>query len=70
MLGKTLYQPIVDKETGEIILQADIVLDEEVLENLDEKAVFGENEVIEVKVKNKDGEAVKNALYSYFALCS
>ena len=59
LLGKTLYQPIVDKETGEIILQADIVLDEEVLENLDEKAVFGENEVIEVKVKNKDGEAVK-----------
>ena len=59
LLGKTLYQPIVDKETGEIILQADIVLDEEILENLDEKAVFGENEVIEVKVKNKDGEAVK-----------
>ena len=59
LLGKTLYQPVVDKETGEIILQADVVLDEEALEKIEEKSVFGEDGIIEVKIKNKEGEAIK-----------
>lgn len=59
LMGKTLYQPIVDKETGEIILSADTLIEESMLDDLDEKAIFGEGHVIEVKIKTKEGEPVK-----------
>lgn len=59
LLGKTLYQPIVDKETGEIVVPVDTVINESTLEGLDEKALFGEGHTIEVKIKSKEGEPVK-----------
>lgn len=59
LMGKTLYQPIVDKETGEIIIPADTLLEEAMLDAIDEKTIFGEGHVIEVKIKTKDGSPVK-----------
>ena len=59
LMGKMLYQPIVDKETGEIVLPANTLIEESMLENLDEKALFGENQVIEIKIQTKEGEPVK-----------
>ena len=59
LMGKTLYQPIVDKETGEIILPADTLVDENMLENLDETKLFEADHVIEIKIKDKEGNPVK-----------
>ena len=59
LMGKTLYQPIVDKETGEIILPVDTLIEESMLDNIDEKTVFGEGHVIEIKIKTKEGNPVK-----------
>lgn len=59
LMGKTLYQPVVDKETGEIVLEAGALIEESMLENIDEKAVFGENQTIELKIQTKEGEPVK-----------
>lgn len=59
LLGKTLYQPIVNKETGEIMLPAETLIEESMLEHLDEKEIFGEGHVIELKIKTKEGEPVK-----------
>ncbi|WP_110955675.1 DNA-directed RNA polymerase subunit beta [Massilibacillus massiliensis] len=59
LMSKTLYQPVVDKETGEIILPVDTVINETMLDAIDEKAVFGEDQVIELKIKTKEGNPVK-----------
>lgn len=59
LLGKTLYQPLVDRETGEIILSADTVVEESMLEKLDESKLFEAGKVIEVKIKTKEGNPVK-----------
>ncbi|WP_177504482.1 DNA-directed RNA polymerase subunit beta [Anaerosinus sp.] len=59
LMGKTLYQPIVDKETGEIILPADTVVTESMLEELDEVKLFEADQVIEIKIKDKDGNPIK-----------
>ncbi len=58
LLGKTLHQPLVNRQTGEIVLPAGVVVEEAMLENLDEKEIFGDG-IIEIKIKNKDGEPVK-----------
>lgn len=59
LMGKTLYQPIVDKETGEIILPADTVVTESMLEELDEVKLFEADQVIEIKIKDKEGNPIK-----------
>ena len=59
LMGKTLYQPIVDKETGEIILPADTVVTENMLEELDEAKLFEVDHVIEIKIKDKEGNPIK-----------
>ncbi|MFA6849470.1 MAG: DNA-directed RNA polymerase subunit beta [Selenomonadaceae bacterium] len=62
LLGKKLAHPIVDKETGEIVLATDIVIDESMLEAVDdarEAALFGENKIIEVFVQGKADKAMK-----------
>lgn len=59
LLGKTLYQPLVDRETGEIVLSADTVVEESMLEKLDESKLFEAGKVIEVKIKTKEGNPVK-----------
>ncbi len=59
LMGKTLYQPIADKETGEIIVPEGAVIDEKTLERIEESQVFSGNGLVEVKVKQKDGSAMK-----------
>jgi len=62
LLGKKLAQPIVDKTTGEIVLAADVVIDESMLEMIDEArevAIFGEDHLIEVKVQTKTDNPMK-----------
>jgi DNA-directed RNA polymerase subunit beta len=62
LLGKILVQPIVDKETGEIILSANTLMEESMLENIDvaaETAIFGSDKAIEIKVQIKDDKIMK-----------
>jgi DNA-directed RNA polymerase subunit beta len=59
LMGKVLYQPIVDEETGEIIVPENTLLDEKALERIEESGVFSGESLIEVKVKQKDGTPVK-----------
>ena len=62
LLGKKLAQPIVDKTTGEIVLAADVVIDESMLELIDEAreaAIFGEDHLIELKVQTKTDNPMK-----------
>ena len=62
LLGKVLAEPIVDKETGEIVIPADAVVDEAMLEAISderEAALFGEGKVIELYIKTKDDKPLK-----------
>lgn len=59
LMGKTLYQSIADQETGEVILPDSTVMDEKALDRLEESGVFAKAELIEVRMKNKDGSATK-----------
>ncbi len=59
LMGKTLHQPVVDPETGEILLAQDTVLDEQNLAMLEEKGAFSADGVIDVKIKLKDGTPMK-----------
>ncbi|VBB08854.1 rna polymerases beta chain signature [Lucifera butyrica] len=59
LLGKTLNQYIADKTTGEIIVTEGTVLDEKVLNLLEEKGVFAGEDLIEVKIRQKDGTVLK-----------
>ena len=62
ILGKKLAQPIVDKTTGEIVVPADVMLDEAMLDVVtaeQETAIFGEDHIIEVKVQTKGDKPMK-----------
>lgn len=59
LMGKTLYQPIVNKETGEIVVPADVVIDEKLLNQIEQNGVFGGEQLIEVHIKQKDGTPLK-----------
>ena len=62
LLGHVLAEPIVDKETGEIMVPADVVVDEAMLEKVAadrETAIFGEDEIIKFYIKTKDKERMK-----------
>jgi DNA-directed RNA polymerase subunit beta len=59
LYGKTLFEPIIDKASGEIILPADTVMNEQNCDILDESGVFNEQQLVEVRVKQKDGTALK-----------
>lgn len=59
LMGKTLYQPIINTETGEVIVPADTLIEEKTINLLEESGVFAGEDLIEVKVKLKDGSPVK-----------
>jgi DNA-directed RNA polymerase subunit beta len=62
LLGKKLAQPIVDKTTGEILISTDTVIDESMLDGIDEAreaAIFGEDNIIEIKVQTKADQPMK-----------
>ena len=60
--GKVLAQPIVDKETGEVVIPAKEVVTEEMLAAVDmerERELFGEGNIIELYLLQKDGSQIK-----------
>ena len=59
ILGKTLAEPIVDKETGEVVVPANVIVEESMLEGITaerEPALFGEDAAITVYIKTKSEE--------------
>lgn len=59
LAGKTLAEAIINKATGEIILPAGSIIDEQKIDLLEKSEVFAEAEGIEVYIKQKDGSAIK-----------
>ncbi len=60
--GRVLAQPIVDKETGEVVIPAKEVVTEEMLAAVDmerERELFGEGNIIELYLLQKDGSQIK-----------
>ena len=59
ILGKVLAEPIIDRETGEVVIPADVVVDEAMLDAVEperEQALFGDGIVtvyIKTKLENK-----------------
>ncbi|MDD6133770.1 MAG: DNA-directed RNA polymerase subunit beta [Selenomonadaceae bacterium] len=62
ILGKVLAEPIVDTETGEIVIPQGEVVTESMLDAVDverEKQLFGEGKLVTLYALNKDGGKVK-----------
>lgn len=59
LMAKTLHESIVDKETGEIIVPEGTLITERVLDKLEESGVFDGTNLIDIKIRKKDGTAVK-----------
>ena len=59
MLGQTLAQPIVNMETGEVIVDAGTVMNEEQLDIVADSGVFNGEGFAEFYVKNADGTSFK-----------
>ena len=62
VLGKVLAEPVVDKETGEIVIPQGEVVTEDMLDAVDaerEKQIFGEGNIVALYVLQKDGSKVK-----------
>lgn len=59
LLGQTLAQPIVNMETGEIIVDADTVMNEEQLDIVAQSGVFGGDGFAEFYVKSAEGNSFK-----------
>ena len=59
ILGRMLAEPVVDKETGEIVLPADMLIDESMLDAIDEQReaeLFGEGQSVDLYIKVKTEE--------------
>jgi len=59
LLGKLLARPLVDRETGEIVVAENTILDEEMLDKIAAAKVFDGEGMHEAWIKQKDGTAVK-----------
>ena len=62
ILGKVLAEPVVDKETGEIVIPDGVVVTEDMLDPIDaerEKQLFGEDNLIQLYLLQKDGSRLK-----------
>lgn len=62
ILGKVLAEPIVDKETGEIVIPQGVVVTEDMIDAVDverERQIFGEGGLITLYALKKDGSKVK-----------
>ncbi|WP_094607431.1 DNA-directed RNA polymerase subunit beta [Sporomusa silvacetica DSM 10669] len=59
LLGKVLAQPLVDKETGEIVVDENTYMDEDVLNRIAAAKVFDAVGLNEAWIKQKDGTSVK-----------
>ncbi len=62
ILGKVLADPVVNMETGEIVIPANEVVTEDMLSGIDaemEKEIFGEGKLIVLYLLKKDGDRMK-----------
>ena len=62
ILGKQLADPLVDKETGEVLVPADVVIEASMVEDItieQENNIFGEDEHAIVYVKDKNENRIK-----------
>lgn len=62
ILGKQLAEPLVDKETGEVLVPADVVIEASMVEDItieQENNIFGEDEHAIVYVKDKNENRIK-----------
>lgn len=59
IMGKTLAEPISHQETGELITEAGVVVDEKVINRIEEELPFPDGRLLEFKVKTKEGSDVK-----------
>lgn len=62
ILGKKLAEPLVDKETGEVLVPADVIIEASMIENItveQEEAIFGENEPAIIYIKDKNDNRIK-----------
>ena len=62
LLGKQLAEPLVDKETGEVLVPADVTIEASMVEDItieQENNIFGEDEHAIVYIKDKNNNRVK-----------
>ena len=63
ILGKHLAEPLVDKETGEVLVPADVTVEASMVEDItieQENAIFGdEDQNVVVYIKDKSGKRIK-----------
>ena len=57
--GHRTEGPIVDTETGEVIIRANAIIDDEALEIIRKSGVFSHSEMVEVMTQKEDGTPVK-----------
>ena len=57
--GHRTEGPIVDTETGEVIIRANAIIDDEALEIIRKSGVFSRSEMVEVMTQKEDGTPVK-----------
>lgn len=62
ILGKHLAEPLVDKETGEVLVPADVAVEASMVEDItieQENAIFGDDQNAVVYIKDKAGNRIK-----------
>jgi len=59
LMGKIMDAPLVDKESGEIIVEAGTVIDEKAIARIEKSGIWAGQQLIEVKLRQKDGSVVK-----------
>ena len=62
LLGKQLAEPLVDKETGEVLVPADVTIEAFMVEDItieQENNIFGEDEHAIVYIKDKNNNRIK-----------
>ncbi len=62
LLGKQLAEPLVDKETGEVVVPADVTIEASMVEDItieQENNIFGEDEHAIVYIKDKNNNRIK-----------
>ncbi|MBP2645515.1 MAG: rpoB [Firmicutes bacterium] len=59
MMGKVLAQPLVHPDTGECLAEEGTVIDEKLISKIEQSGMYGGTSIIEVKIRQKDGQTVK-----------
>ena len=59
LMGKTLAEPLVDRATGEVLLEAGSVVDEKAIARIEQSGLASGDTLIEARIRQKDGSVVK-----------